>query len=419
MDTAPENGKEPEGLGGLPPLGEIPETMMASVIRPERYGEPEHAFLSEEVPTPSVGPDEVLIGVMAAGINFNNVWAARGIPIDVVARRQRRGEPEDYHVGGSDCAGVVYAIGEEVDHLEVGDHVVTHPGWWSRAEAEKVANGDEMLAADAAIWGYDTNHGSFAQFALAKGSQVLPKPPHLTWEEAAAPGLVGTTAYRMLYGWLGHTLKKGDAVLVWGGSGGVGSQAIQIAVAAEARAVAVVSDGVRGQYCVDHGAVGYVDRTQFSHWGQPPHWDAPEFGQWMSEVRRFQAAVWDVLGERHDPEIVIEHPGEATVATSGIVCAAGGMVVICAGTTGYSATLDLRHHWVRQKRFQGSHGTNQQQAVDYNRLLADGQVDPCLGRVYSFADLGLAHQEMADGVDVLGNRVVLVGADRVGTGAAG
>ena len=92
------------------------------------------------------------------------------------------------------------------------------------------------------------------------------------------------------------------------------------------------------------------------------------------------------------------------------------MVVICAGTTGYTASVDLRYHWVRQKRLQGSHGSNDEQAAAYNQLVYDGKIDPCLGQVYSFEDIGQAHYDMELGESVLGNRVALVGAETPGLG---
>jgi len=274
-----------------------------------------------------------------------------------------------------------------------------------------------MLAPSAAIWGYNTNFGSFGQFCVAQEHQVLPKAPHLTWEEAAAPTLVGTTAYRMLFGWEGHTLKKDDLVLVWGGSGGLGSQAIQLATHHGARAVAVVSSPERGEYCKQLGAVGYVNRTDFSHWGVPPHWeDVAGQKEGTTGARGFGKAKWDVLGERRSPDFVFEHPGEATVPTSIFVCEPGGMVVICAGTTGYSATVDLRYHWTRQMRFQGSHGTNDEQAIAYNRLVVNGDIDPCLGKVFTFENIGLAHYEMEQKSETYGNRVALLGAPKPGEG---
>lgn len=404
-------------IGTLPPLGEIPSKMYAQVIRPERYGDPREAFKVELIDTPQIKPDEVLIGVMAAGINFNNVWAARGIPIDVVRIRQKMGEPFDFHAGGSDVAGIVYAVGSEVDSVSIGDEVVVHHGYWDPDDPWIKAGKDPMMAPSAAIWGYNTNFGSFGQFCVAQSHQVLPKAPHLTWEEAAAPTLVGTTAYRMLFGWEGNVLKEGDVALVWGGSGGLGSQAIQLATVHGARAVAVVSSDERGEYCKKLGAVGFVNRHHFTHWGIPPHWtDNAGQKEWTAGCRAFGKAVWDALGERRNPDIVFEHPGEATIPTSIFVCETGGMVVICAGTSGYSAMVDLRYLWTRQKRLQGSHGTNDGQATAYNKLVLAGKIDPCMGTLYSFTDIGLAHYEMELGKEGFGNRVALVGAPRPGLG---
>jgi crotonyl-CoA carboxylase/reductase len=404
-------------IGTLPAVGETPQKMLAQLIRQDRFGDPRTAFQIEEVDVPQLQPHEVLIGVMAAGINYNNVWAARGLPIDVIAIRQRRGEPYDFHIGGSDVSGIVYAVGDAVDDVAIGDEVVVHHGRWNLEDPWIKAGKDPMLAPSAAIWGYETNFGSFGQFCVAQAHQVMPKAPHLSWEEAAAPTLVGTTAYRMLFGWQGNVLQEGDVVLVWGGSGGLGGQAIQLAKLHGARAVAVVSDDARGEYCKKLGAAGYINRRQFSHWGTPPHWtDGAGQREWTAGCRAFGKALWDALGERRNPEIVFEHPGEATIPTSIFVCEAGGMVVICAGTTGYSASVDLRYHWVRQKRLQGSHGTNDEQARAYNQLMCDAKLDPCLGEVYAFEDIGKAHYDMEAGKEVFGNRVALVGAAEPGLG---
>ncbi len=404
-------------IGSQPPIGEVPKKMYAQTIRKDRFGDPQKAFQIEEIDTPEIKANEVLIASMAAGINFNNVWAARGIPIDVIRLRQKMGEPYDFHIGGSDVSGIVYAVGDSVDSVSVGDEVVVHHGHWDEEDPWIKSGKDPMIAPSASIWGYNTNFGSFGQFCVAQAHQVMPKAKHLTWEEAAAPTLVGTTAYRMLFGWEGNTLKEDDLVLVWGGSGGLGSQAIQLANVHGSRAVAVVSDNERGQYCKKLGAIGYINRKDFDHWGVAPHWQDVEAQRaWTTGARTFGKAFWDVLGERRNPDIVFEHPGEATLPTSVFMCEAGGMVVICAGTTGYSATLDLRYHWVRQKRLQGSHGANDEQANAYNQLVVDGKIDPCLSDVYSFEDIGKAHQDMEEGKKVFGNRVALVGASEIGLG---
>jgi crotonyl-CoA carboxylase/reductase len=402
----------------LPPVGEIPATMVAQVVRQDRFGDPVEAFRIEEVDTPTLGDDDVLIAVMAAGVNYNNVWAARGIPVDVIALRQRAGEPYDFHIGGSDASGVVYGVGANVSDISVGDEVIIHPGYWDASDPWIAAGRDPMIAPSARIWGYDTNFGSFAQFARVQSHQVLPKAEHLTWEQAAAPTLVGTTAYRMLFGWAGNEVQRDDVVLVWGGSGGLGTQAIQLARHAGAIPVAVVSDPARGEHCVELGAEGWIDRNDFSHWGIPPHWeDVAGQKAWTGEARRFGKAIWDAIGARRNPDIVFEHPGEATIPTSIFVCEAGGMVVICAGTTGYSATVDLRYHWTRQKRLQGSHGTNDAQAIAYNDLVREGVIDPCVGQVVGFEEVGAVHAAMAEGTLPPGNTVVLVNAAEAGQGA--
>ena len=218
----------------------------------------------------------------------------------------------------------------------------------------------------------------------------------------------------------GNTVKEGDVVLVWGGSGGVGSQAIQLAKEAGAVPIAVVSDPARGEYAEGLGAVGCIDRTQFSHFGLPPHLsDTAGQKEWLAGARAFGKRIWEILGERRGPDIVIEHPGEATVPTSIFVCEPGGMVVICAGTTGFEAVADLRYLWTRQKRLQGSHGTNDEQAAAYNKLVMDGAIDPCLGRVIAFEDLPRAHATMGRGEDVFGNVVALIGANDPDQGREG
>jgi len=399
-------------IGEIPPLGEIPTRMHAQVIRPERFGEPEKAFQVEEIEVPEIGPHDVLVLVMAAGINYNNVWAAKGIPVDVTKVHGRFGEPTEFHIGGSDASGVVYAAGDNVTNVKVGDHVVIHCGQW---DPEAGADGDPMFDPSFRIWGYESNWGSFAQFTKVQAHQCMPKAPHLTWEAAAAPTLVGATAYRMLHGWPPNTVKEGDAVLVWGGAGGLGSMAIQIAAQAGAQPVAVVSSDDKFEFCKKLGAVGVINRKNFDHWGLLPHWtDNEAFNKWQDGAKKFGKAFWEALGEKRAPALVFEHPGESTVPTSIFMCDTGGMVVICAGTSGYNAVVDLRYLWMRQKRFQGSHFANDEQSYAFNDLVVAGKIDPCLGRVFSFEGISEAHQLMSENRHPEGNMAALVSAPREG-----
>src|SRR5947209_11882517 len=188
-------------LGERPPVGEIPKRMHAYVVRQNRFGPPRDAWRREVIPTPTIRPDEVLIYVMASGINYNNVWAALGAPLDVIGERQKAGEPEDFHAGGSDCSGIVWAIGRDVKHVKVGDEVVIHSGWWRPDDPWVRSGKDPMLAESTRIWGYQTNYGSYCQFARCQAHQCVPKPKRLTWEEAGCFLLCASTAYRMLMGW--------------------------------------------------------------------------------------------------------------------------------------------------------------------------------------------------------------------------
>jgi len=412
---AAQSSQEVHALGDVPELGVVPAKMLAQVIRAERFGEPRDAFKQEPLPIPALGPRDVLVYVMAAGVNYNNVWAAMGIPIDVIKTRQKKGELEDFHVGGSDASGVVWAVGKDVTNVKVGDDVVVHCGMWDPNDPHVVAGKDPMLAPSQRIWGYESNWGSFAQYTKVQDHQCVPKPARLTWEEAAAYMLVGATAYRMLHGWAPNVVTPGDPILIWGGAGGLGSMAIQIARAAGARPVAVVSGDSKNEFCAKLGAVGTIDRRQFDHWGKLPRWsDDLEYGMWLKGARAFGAAFWQALGEKKNPTIVFEHPGETTLPTSCFVVDTGGMVVICAGTTGYNATLDLRYHWMRQKRLQGSHFANDEQAQGINQLVADGKVDPCLSRVFAFDETAACHQLMRDNQHPSGNMAILVNAPRPG-----
>lgn len=401
-------------LGETPPLGVVPERMYAATVRPERYGEPNDAIALEVVDTPPARRGQVLVMVMAAGVNYNNIWAGRGAPVDVIAMRQRR-DPDavPFHIGGSEGAGIVWAVGEGVEHVSVGDNVVLSGCQWDEAHPDVRYGVDPMFSETQVAWGYEANYGSFAQFALVAEYQCHPMPLTLTWEEAASFMCTGATAYRQLAGWPPNTVRPGDPVLVWGGAGGLGSMASQIARALGGRPVSVVSNPDRAEFCKRMGAVGVVDRTAFDHWGEVPK-DPEEHKRWLAGLRAFGRAFWDALGERRAPAIVFEHPGSDTLPTSVFMCGTGGMIVTCGATSGYWGEVDLRYLWMRQKRLQGSHYANLRECRAIIDLVASGQVTPALGEVYDFRDIARVHQETADGKQPLGNNVVLVNASARG-----
>jgi crotonyl-CoA carboxylase/reductase len=403
--------KELYELGEMPPTGVVPAKMHAQVIRPERYGPPDQAFAPEVLDVPAVGRGQALIYVMAAGINYNNVWASLGKPLDVIGARQRKGAPENFHIGGSECSGIVWAIGDGVHNIKVGDHVVVSGGVWDETAQDIRLGADPVASATTQAWGYETNYGSFAQYALVRDFQCIPKPARLSWAEAAAYVLSGATAYRQLTGWHPNVVRPGDPVLIWGGSGGLGCMAIQITRALGGTPIAVASNTERAEYCLKLGAHGVIDRGDYTHWGRLPDIsDHAASSQWLHEVRRFGTQFWEKLGERRNPKIVFEHVGQNTIPTSIYLCDTAGMVVLCGGTTGYHGDVDLRFLWMRQKRLQGSHGFNLRQCHEITQLIAKGDVDPCLSQEGDFTDIGTLHQLMHDNKHPSGNMAARINA---------
>jgi crotonyl-CoA carboxylase/reductase len=388
--------------------GELPGTMAAWVIREERLGEPKDAFQLEEVEVPEPAAFEVIVRVMAAGVNYNNVWAALGEPVSVM----RYGDHPEFghHIGGSDASGVVWKVGAGVTRWKPGDEVVIHCNQASYEDVE-VHGLDPMAAPSQRIWGYETTWGSFAQFTKVQAQQLLPKPQALTWEEAASYGLVYFTAYRMLINRC--NIQAGDKVLVWGAAGGLGVFATQLCRAAGATSVGVVSSSEKGELVTQLGAAGWIDRNEFAGMmrkgGESPEEEKARFG----ESRRFSKRVKEILGAA--PDIVFEHVGAATFPTSVFTVKPFGKVVICAGTTGFNLDFDVRYLWMKQKEILGSHFANAYECMKANELIESGAIQPVLWRTLGFEGVAEAHQLMRDNQH-LGKIAILVGADAPGQG---
>ncbi len=414
LDTAPgivpytAPVKDLYELGEMPPLGHVPAKMYAWSIRRERHGEPDTAMQVEVVDTWKIDSHEVLVLVMAAGVNYNGVWAALGQPISPFD-----GHRAAYHIAGSDASGIVWAVGDKVKRWKVGDEVVIHCNQ-DDGDDEECNGGDPMFSPSQRIWGYETPDGSFAQFTRVQAQQLMPRPRHLTWEESACYTLTLATAYRMLFGHKPHVLNPGDNVLVWGASGGLGSYAIQLVNTAGANAIGVISEEDKRDFVLGLGAKGVINRKEFNCWGQMPTVNTPEYKTWLNEARKFGKAIWDITGKGVNVDMVFEHPGESTFPVSVLLVKRGGMVVICAGTTGYNLTLDARYLWMHQKRVQGSHFANLKQASAANRLMVERRLDPAMSEVFPWAEIPAAHMKMRRNLHKPGNMAVLVQAPRAG-----
>lgn len=359
-----------------------------------RDKDPRKALHLQEVPTPELGPGEALIAVMASAVNYNTVWTSIFEPLSTFGFLKKYGRLSaltkrhdlPYHVVGSDAAGVVLRTGPGVTKWQAGDQVVAH---CLNVELEDAAGHDDtMLDPQQRIWGFETNFGGLAELAIVKSNQLMPKPSHLTWEEAASPGLVNSTAYRQLVSHHGANMKQGDVVLIWGASGGLGSYATQMALNGGAIPVCVVSSPDKAELCRRMGADLVIDRVAegYKFWSD-------EHTQDPSEWKRFGARIRELTGG-DDPDIVFEHPGRETFGASVYVAKKGGTIVTCASTSGYEHQYDNRYLWMSLKRIVGSHFANYREAWEANRLVDLGRIHPTLSKVFPLEQTGQAAYEV-------------------------
>ena len=352
--------------------------------------DPRKSLHLDDVPLPELGPGEALVAVMASAINYNTVWTSIFEPVPTFAFLRKYGRLSEltkrhdlpYHVIGSDLSGVVLRTGAGVNKWKPGDEVVAH---CQSVELEDAAgHNDTMLDPEQRIWGFETNFGGLAEIALVKTNQLMPKPDHLTWEEAASPGLVNSTAYRQLVSRNGAGMKQGDVVLIWGASGGLGSYATQYALNGGAVPVCVVSSRQKAEICRSMGAELIIDRSAegYKFWSDPTTQDPKEW-------QRFGARIRELTGGE-DPDIVFEHPGRETFGASVYVARRGGTIVTCASTSGFQHEYDNRYLWMNLKRIIGSHFANYREAWEANRLIRKGMIHPTLSRSYPLEMAGQA-----------------------------
>lgn len=355
-----------------------------------REKDPRKSLHIDDVATPELGPGEAIVAVMASAINYNTVWTSIFEPLPTFGFLKRYGRLSPlakrhdlpYHVVGSDLAGVVLRTGPGVHAWKPGDRVVAH---CLSVELESPdGHNDTMMDPEQRIWGFETNFGGLAELALVKSNQLMPMPAHLTWEEAASPGLVNSTAYRQLVSRNGAGMKQGDTVLIWGASGGLGSYATQFALNGGATPVCVVSSPEKAEIVREMGAECVIDRTaeDYKFWRDEQTQDPREW-------KRFGAKIRELTGG-DDPDIVFEHPGRETFGASVYVARRGGTIATCASTSGFMHEFDNRYLWMNLKRIIGSHFANYREAWEANRLVDKGLIHPTLSKVYPLDETGQA-----------------------------
>jgi crotonyl-CoA reductase len=399
-------GASGEELAAIP----LPDSYRAAFVRRDEVSmfegvgssdkDPRRSLHVDDVAVPELAPDEAYVAVMAAAINFNTVWTSIFEPLPTFGFLDRFAKESkwaarhalDYHVVGSDASGVVIRVGSAVRNWKPGDRVVIHCNYVD--DQDPSAHDDSMLAANQRIWGFETNFGGLADLTLVKANQLMPKPRHLTWEEAAVNALCNSTSYRMLVSPNGASMRQGDRVLVWGATGGLGSYAVQHVMNGGGVPVGVVSSPEKAKLLNELGVEAVIDRkaAQYRFW-------ADEHTQDESEWRRFGKDIRSLIGD--DPDIVFEHPGRQTMGASVFVCKRGGTVVTCAATSGYMIEYDNRHLWMKLKTIKGSHFANYREAWDANQLICEGRILPPLSAVYPLAEVGEAtlqvHRNLHEG----------------------
>jgi crotonyl-CoA reductase len=404
--SAALEGASGDELAALP----LPESYRAAFVRredvamfegvPSEKKDPRESIRVGEVPLPELAPDEALVAVMASSINFNTVWTSIFEPLPTFGFLDRLGRESvwgkrhalDYHVVGSDASGVVLRTGSAVRNWGPGDRVTVHCNYVD--DQDPSAHDDSMLAVNQRIWGFETNFGGLADVAVVKANQLMPKPRHLSWEEAAVNALCNSTAYRMLVSRNGAPVTQGDTVLIWGATGGLGSFAVQYVLNGGGTPVGVVSSARRAGMLRELGCEHVIDRAERAY----RFW-ADEHTQDEAEWRRFGKDIRDLAGT--DPDIVFEHPGRQTMGASVFVCKRSGTIVTCAATTGYMIEYDNRHLWMKLKQIKGSHFANYREAWHANQLICEGRIIPPLSATFSLDEVGEAawqvHQNQADG----------------------
>ncbi|WP_329562515.1 crotonyl-CoA carboxylase/reductase [Kitasatospora sp. NBC_01266] len=382
----------------------VPESYRAAVLLKEEADmfegmasadkDPTKALHIQQVPTPAPEAGEVLIAVMASAVNYNTVWSSIFEPLPTFAFLERYGRSGPagarhdlpYHVVGSDLSGIVLRTGPGVRRWKPGDKVVAH---CLSVELESPdGHDDTMMDPEQRIWGFETNFGGLAELSLVKANQLMPKPAHLTWEEAACSGLVNSTAYRQLVSRNGAGMKQGDNVLIWGASGGLGSYATQYALAGGATPICVVSSDQKAEICRKMGAEAIIDRSAegYKFWKDEQNQDPREWKRLGGRIRELTG------GE--DVDIVFEHPGRETFGASVYVTRKGGTIVTCASTSGYMHEFDNRYLWMSLKKIVGTHFANYREAWEANRLIAKGRIHPTLSAVFPLERTGEAAREV-------------------------
>lgn len=334
----------------------------------EEHGGPEVVRIRDDVPAPEPGPDEVRLRVGASGMNHLDLWVRRGLRIETTMP----------HIGGSDIAGTVDALGSDVSGWSAGDRVVVNPSLWC-GRCEWCRAGEESLCIEYRILGEHTQ-GGFAEYAVVPARNLYRLPEDATFETAAAAPLVFLTAWRGLV--TRARLAEGETVLITGASGGVATAAIQIAKRLGATVFAVTSTPwVERVYGL--GADVVFDRT----------------------TSDYAKEVWQATHKR-GVDVVFDSVGEATFRQNVRSLARAGRLVVYGATTGPKGEADIRLLFWKQLEILGTTMSNQAEFRAVIDRVFRGELAPVVDVAWPLERAAEAHERLEAGA-VFG-KIVLV-----------
>lgn len=312
----------------------------------------------EDLPMPTIGPEEVLVRVKACALNHLDIWIREGNPAYPMPMP---------HVSGSDVAGVVEQVGAQADHVTVGQRVFLSPGISCWTCEQCLAGRDNMCRSYSLLGAM--MHGGYAEYVKVPFRNVLPIPENLSFEQAAAFPLVSVTASHMLFALAG--LQHGETVLIMGAGSGVGSMAVQMAKLAGARVITTVGSDDKIPKAVILGADAVI------HHGREKVADRVK-----------------LLTEDRGVDVVIEHIGPEVWGSCLASLAKGGRLVTCGATTGAEVKLDLRYVYSRQLTIKGSYMGTRAELVKAAELMGQTRLISVIDRTFPLQDARAAQELM-------------------------
>jgi NADPH:quinone reductase-like Zn-dependent oxidoreductase len=335
---------------------------MKAAVFSEYSKDPTKVVKIEDIDMPKLKCNEVMVKVEAAGYNYNDLWAIWGEPIKVPSP----------HISGSDVAGTIVEVGEDITKFKVGDKVVSHSNLSCRV-CDACTSGREYDCNDRLVWGFQTGPlwGGFAQYTHLPEVNVAKIPDDVSFEDASAISMVGMTAWHMLIG--RAKIRPGQTVLIMGGTSGVGMAGVQIAKLYNCTVIATAGNKEKMDKCLEIGADYVANHRE---------------GDWNKKVR-------EITKKQGGVDVIFEHIGKATFPQEVALLKMGGTLVATGATTGYDSTIDLRYIFFKGTNLLGSTQGTKAELEEVIYWTSKGKIKPIVHTILPFNDMVKGHVMMA------------------------